>query len=185
MRRFLPLMLFVVFLCGCSKTDGTESALLLRERLLQSSGCRFSANITADYGDATYAFVLDCQSDAEGNITFTVVEPETIQGITGMIDSAGGKLTFDDRILAFPLLADDQLTPVAVPWLLVRTLRSGYISAGGRDGDAYKIQMDDSYEEDPLRLDVWLNDEYIPIHCDFLWNNRRFLSAEIKNFAFL
>lgn len=185
MRRLLPLLLLAIFLFGCKKTDGTEPALILRERLMESSGCSFKTVITADYGDSSYTFIMDCRADSEGNITFTVAEPETIQGITGKIDAEGGRLTFDERVLAFPLLTDGQLTPVSVPWLLMRTLRGGYISAGGRDGENYKIQMDDSYEEDPLRVDIWLNEENVPIHCDFMWNNRRFLSAQIIDFAFL
>ena len=183
MRRILPFFLVFLFV-GCAKTDGTGPALSLRERLLQSKGCRFEVVITADYGDRIYSFTMNCITDCDGNVSFTVSEPESIAGISGIIDSEGGKLTFDDKLLAFPLLADDQLTPVSAPWLMMRTIRSGYISAGGEDGDQYKIQMDDSYEEDPLRLEVWLNQDNTPVHCDFIWKNRRFLSAKINNFVF-
>lgn len=183
MRRILPFLL-IVLLVGCVKTDGTGPALSLRERLLKSNGCHFEAEVTANYGDYIYTFAMDCKTDHDGNVSFTVTEPESIQGITGFVDAEGGKLTFDDQLLVFPLLADDQLTPVSAPWLLIRTLRNGYISAGGKEGDHYKIQMDDSYEEDPLRVDVWLNHENTPIYCDFMWNNRRFLSAKINNFEF-
>jgi len=185
MRRIIAIFLLLTVLTGCKNTDGTKPAVLLREKLLQSNGCSFLAVVTADYGESIYTFSLDCTADADGNITFTVADPETIKGISGRIDQEGGKLTFDDQVLAFPLLADDQLTPVSVPWLLVRTLRGGYISAGGKDGEHYKVQIDDSYEEDPLQLDIWLDDANLPIHCDFLWNGRRILSAEIKNFAIL
>ena len=94
-------------------------------------------------------------------------------------------MTFDSEILAFPIVADGYITPVSLPWLFVRTLQGGYIKAGGNDGEFYKVQMDDSYEEDPMTIDIWLDDKNLPIHCDLLWDNRRILSAEIKSFALL
>lgn len=185
MKRIFAVLVLLLILTGCQNSDGTEPAMTLRDALLQAEGCSFLAVVTADYGDSNYTFTMDCSGDALGNVRFTVAEPETIQGITGVIDHEGGKLTFDDQVLAFPLLADEQLTPVSAPWLLVRTLRGGYISAGGQDGEYYKVQMDDSYEEDPLRMDVWLDDRNMPVHCDFLWANRRILSVEIRNFQIL
>lgn len=185
MRRVLSVLLMFSLLTGCKSMKGTDPALVLREKLLTANGCSFRTVITADYGDHYYVFTLDCTADSSGDISFTVVSPETISGITGTIDQAGGNLTFEDQILAFPLVADDQLSPISAPWLLVRTLRSGYISSGGQDGEYYKLQMDDSYEEDPLRADIWLDDGNIPTHCDFMWDNKRILSVEIANFAFL
>lgn len=183
MKRVLIVFMLFFVLSGCKSTGGIEPGLLLREQLLQAEVCRFTALITADYTDYMYTFTLECVSDKQGNITFTVVEPASIAGVNGRIDAEGGSFTFDDTILAFPLIADDQLTPISVPWLLIRTLRGGYISAGGQDGEHFKLQMDDSYEEDPLTLEVWLNDDRHPIHCDFLWRNRRILTAEIVDFS--
>lgn len=185
MKRVIIAVLFFTLLTGCKNADSIEPGIALREQLLQANECRFTVVITADYTEYTYTFTLDCISDKNGNITFCVIEPESIRHVTGRIDSEGGRIVFDDQILAFPLIADDQLTPVSVPWLLMRTLRGGYISAGGKDGDNFKLQMDDSFEEDPLTLDIWLDDKYQPIHCDFLWRNRRILTAEIKNFSIL
>lgn len=185
MRRFLPFILPILLLVGCKASANAEPALALRNKLLQSNGCSFLTVVTADYGDSIYTFTLDCLADKDGNVSFTVIDPETISGITGKIDYEGGKLTFSEKILAFPLVADEQLTPVSVPWLLVRTLRSGYIGAGGQDGDYQKVEMDDSYDEDPLRVDVWFNEANLPVHCDFLWNNRRILTAKIENFSIL
>ena len=179
------LMIAAIFLTGCSDNGSVEPALALREQLLASDGCAFCISISADYGDSVYSFVMDCTTDANGNITFSVIEPEPISGITGKIDQDGGKLIFDEKILTFPLLADEQLTPVSAPWLLIRGVRSGYIGAVGKDGDNYKVQLDDSFEEDPLKMDLWINEESIPIHCDFLWDNRRIITVSIENFRFL
>ena len=186
MKRLAGVVLLVLLLCGC--TGGNEQmdqVLALRSKLLQSKGCAFEAIITADYGDQIRQFNLACQADEKGTVSFCVTAPESIAGITGRIDAEGGKLTFDDQMLVFPLLADGQLSPVSSPWVLVKTLRGGYISACGTDGDYLLATIDDSYAEDALQLDIWLNGENIPVRADILWKNRKFLSMEVKSFRFL
>ena len=53
----------------------------LRSRLLAGT-VSFDAEITADYGDELYTFSMHCQSDLQGQVTFTVTQPENISGIT-------------------------------------------------------------------------------------------------------
>ena len=156
----------------------------LRENMLQKS-CSFVAQITADYGDKSYAFSAGCTADAEGNLSFVVLSPESIGGITGKITAQNGYLTFDDSVLAFPLLADGELSPVSAPWLMIRTLRSGYLKSAGMDGENLLLTIYDSYEEDALQLDIWLDNDNRPIHADFLWQGRRVLSITVNDFTFV
>lgn len=186
MKRLAAVIFLMLLLCGCTKNDEQmDRVLALRAKLLQSKGCSFDAVITADYGDAIHRFTLACQSDEKGTLTFTVSAPENIAGITGRVDGEGGKLTFDDQLLAFPLLADGQVSPVSGPWIFVKTLRSGYITACGGDGDFLLTTIDDSFADDALQLDIWLTGEDVPVRAEILWRNRRFLSLEVKNFRFL
>lgn len=186
MKRILSVLLLFFVLSGCSEKNGDlRRAMALRERLLASSGCKFDAVITADYGDSVYTFKMNCQTDRDGNLTFTVVDPETISGITGTISQQGGHLTFDGKALAFEMLADDQVTPVTAPWLFVRTLRGGYLAACGTDGENLRIRIDDSYEENALHLDVWLDGQDVPIRSEILWKGQRILSLDVRNFSYL
>lgn len=123
--------------------------------------------------------------DTDGGMTFTVVEPETISGISGKLSVSGGALTFDDQVLAFPMLADQQLTPVSAPYLLIKTLRGGYIRACGADGELTKLQINDSYAEQALELDIWLDGSLRPVHCDILYSGRRFLAMKISDFVIM
>ena len=185
MKRILPLLLTVLLLCGCNGADDEmDRAMTLRSKML-ARGVSFETVITADYGDKLHSFSVSCVADEQGNLTFTVLQPEVIAGITGKITAAGGKLTFDDAALSFPLLADGQLTPVAAPWVLIRTLHSGYLTSCGGDGEYLRLAIDDSYEEDALHLDIWLGSEDLPVRGEVLWQGRRILSLEIKNFTFL
>lgn len=186
MKRGLALILVIFMLSGCGKNnDCLERGLALRERLLSTDGYSFEAEITADYGDKLYDFSMDCSVDKEGRLTFTVTEPETIRGISGVISGVGGQLTFDDTALTFDLLADGEVSPVSAPWLLIQTLKGGYISSCGMDGDDLRLTIDDSYEQDALQLDIWLDDTDIPDHAEILWQGRRVLSIDVEDFTFV
>ena len=157
----------------------------LRSKLLQASRCSFDVSVTADYGDKIHIFAMDCQGDSKGNLTFTVTEPDTISGITGILSGEGGKLTFDETALHFDLLAEQQISPVSAPWILLRTLRSGYMTSACAEEGRVRLSIDDSYEENALRLDIWLDQENQPEHADILYDGRRILYLTVDHFEIL
>ena len=178
--------MLLFLLTGCStSSDPMEVGLQLRSRILQAEACSFNAKIFADYGDQLHSFSMECRADPQGNVAFTLSEPDTIRGIVGKLSGEGGTLTFDDTELYFPLLAEEKLSPVSAPWLLMKTLRSGYLSSACDGEGGIRLSMDDSYEEDPLRLDVWLNGEGMPEKADILYDGRRILSVAVEKFEIL
>ena len=186
MRKITALALLFVVLTGCaSQSKEMESGLELRSKLLQATACSFETMITADYGKKIHTFSMDCYANSDGDISFTVIEPDIISGITGHLSGDGGSLTFDDTALHYELMAEDQLSPVSAPWIFLKTLRSGYITSAGREDDRILLSIDDSYEEDALRLDIWLNSENIPEEAQILFKGRRILSVSVENFTIL
>lgn len=186
MKRIIPLLLLVLLITGCGgENSQMERAMTLRGQLQKSTGCSFESVITADYGDKIYTFTMECQTDQSGSLTFTVTEPESISGITGTISEEGGKLTFDDVALAFELLADDQVTPVSAPWILIHTLRAGYLTSCGEENGVLRLSIDDSYEDDALHLDIWLDESDAPARGEILWDGHRILSVDVRNFKYL
>ena len=172
-------------LSGCSNQNPEmDRCMELRERLL-TTGCTFQGTVTADFGDSVYGFTLACSVNAEGSLSFTVAAPEEISGISGTIHGGQGKLEYEDVILAFPLLADGQLSPVSVPWLLIHSLRSGNMVSSGKDGDGYLLNVRDSFQDDALELDVRLDKNGIPVKADILWQGRRAVSIEVEDFRFV
>lgn len=185
MKQIIPILLILVLLAGCAGArDTMDRAMALRSALL-AKGAEFDAAVTADYGDKSYSFGMHCRMEAQGKVTFSVTAPETIAGITGTVSASGGKLTFDGNALAFTLLADGQVSPVSGPWLLMKTLRSGYLTSCGVEDGCLRIAIDDSYEDDALHLDVWLDESDCPKRGEILWKGRRILTVEIENFVFL
>ena len=176
------LITLVLLLSGCSNARNHIDRAMELRALLLGGGCSFTAEVTADYGDKIHNFTLECTADADGNLAFTVKEPESICGITGAIRADGGYLTFDDAALQFDLMADGQVTPVSAPWILLKTLRGGYLTAAGEDEGLLRVTIDDSYESDALQLDVWLDGDNIPVRADILYDGYRILSLNVSNF---
>lgn len=186
MKKAAVLLLAAVLLTGCTNADREiEQAMELRDKLLSGSGCSFSATVTADYGDELYTFSMDCQADSLGKVAFAVKAPETIAGITGTMSENGGKLTFDDTALQFDLMAEESLSPVSAPWVLVKTLRSGYITSACTEEEQLRLSIDDSFEDDALRLDIWLDGNRNPVRAEILHDGVRILTMDIENFQIL
>lgn len=183
MKRIAVLFLVCSLLTGCAgKRDELDRAMKLRASLLGCLGCSFDVTITADYGDEVFEFAMGCEADGRGNLSFTVQEPETIAGITGTISSGEGKLTFDDMALQFPLLADDQVTPISGPWILIKTLLGGYLTAANEEEDLLHLTINDSYEDDALRMEIWLNGEDAPVCGEIFYDGRRIVTMTVENF---
>ena len=181
----LAAVLTLVLLTGCSNRDAAlDRAMALRTELL-TSAVTFDAEITADYGDVLHTFSVYCEGDSEGNLGFRVTAPDSISGITGRIGGGEGTLTYSDTVLAFPLLAEDQLSPVSAPWVFYTTLRGGYLSAAGMEDDLLRLTIDDSYEEDALTVDVWLDEKDCPVRAEMVYDGRRILTMQIHNFQIL
>lgn len=184
MKKVGALLILLCFLSGCSgASKEIERGMALRSKILKASECSFDAAITADYGDKLYSFSMACQADTQGNLTFTVTAPDTLAGISGRVGSDGGKLTFDDTALQFDLMADGQVTPVSAPWVFLKTLRSGCLTSAGTEDGVLRLSIDDSYADDALHLDIWLDGEDLPARAEILYGGRRILSVSVANFT--
>ena len=186
MRAKLAAILCVmILLSGCGKeSDALGKAVALRNKLLSGNGCRFQATVTADYGEKIYIFSLDCETDKNGDLSFRVSAPATIAGIAGNVSGTGGSICFDDVVLAFPTIAGGQITPVTAPWLLIKTLRSGYLRDCSLHSDGFSMCIDDSYSDEAFQLNIDTKDD-TPISAEIFWKNRRILTVAIENFVIL
>lgn len=179
------ILCMILLLSGCKNTgQPLDRALALRNKILDSNGCRFHTVITADYGKNIYKFAMDCTADKEGTVTFSVTDPATIAGISGKITTTGGAITFDDKVLAFKPMADGQVSPVTAPWLFIKTLRSGYLKGCTGSEKGMQISIDDSYQEDALHLNIWLDGD-LPASGEIFWKGSRVLTFTVEDFTYL
>lgn len=184
MRRVTGLLLIVLLFFGCSKEQNIDNAIAFRQALISSGAC-FQCTVHADYGDTIHSFIMQCSFDTTGAMNFSVIKPDSIAGITGNIATDRGYLTFDQQHLLFPLLADGYISPVSAPWLMIRTLRGGYIHGCTKTEEGFRITLDDSYGQQPLQVDVWTDEQGHPQFCEMLWKGRRILSLEVTDFCYV
>lgn len=186
MKRGLLIALVILVLSGCTIGEtSVERAVNLRKRIQTGRGCKFDATVTVDYSDHLCSFRMHCQTDDLGNLTFTVLAPETIFGISGTISKDNGKLTFDDHVLAFELISEDKISPVSAPWLFMKILCGGYIKACSEDSGGMYVQIDDSYADGAMLLEMWTDHNDIPYRCELIWSGRRVVSMDVENFTIL
>jgi hypothetical protein len=186
MKKIIMIVLAALMLLGCSNSKTqTDRMLSLRGAIQAGNGCSFDAVITADYGQQIYTFAMGCSFDAHGNLSFVVQQPERIAGICGTVDASGGQLRFDDLALAFPLLADGHANPVSSPWHLYKTLTGGMIKFAAVEDDTLHVTIYDSYQDDALQFDIWLNAADQPVRAELLYENRRILTLSTENFRIL
>lgn len=183
MKRFSCLFLCVCFLYGCSSSNPKlEKALEFRNAILSGTSCSFIADISATIDDDIYTFKIDCTTDSTGKLEFAVLEPESIAGICGEVSDSGTFITFDDVVLGLPQVADGRLNPVSSPWVFINSLRSGYLTAVGESDDGFTLSIDDSYEEDSIRLNVYTSMDFVPNRVEMFQNGICFLTMQIRSF---
>ena len=182
--RVAVVIIILCLLTGCAfNTEYLDKPMQLRNQLLESEQCTFEAAVTAHYPDAEYQFQLTCIVDSSGILTFTVTAPDSISGICGQISNDGAALTFDEQVLAFPILADGRLSPASGPWVFYHTLRSGYLSGSQENDKGYLLSIDDSFNEDPLHLQIQLNENCIPVYAEIYYQQKMVLSLDIISFT--
>ena len=177
------LLLLVVFLVGCSARDpAMEAALELRGRCLAAQQVQFRVGISADYIDRIESFSLECTHNADGTMSFRVLGPVDIEGVGGTVSGTEGTVEFDGTVLAFPLLAEGRLSPLSGPWVVMKAIRSGNILSAGREGELLRLTIDDSYAENALTVDLWLEDGEVE-QAEVAWEGRRCLTMTFDGFS--
>ena len=181
--RLLAIGLLLCILTGCASGHDLDTATDFRSKLIEAEQCTFETMITAYYADVVYQFHMDCSVDKNGKFSFTVISPESIRDITGQIFDGEAAFTFDDQIIAFPIMADGRLSPVSSPWFFYKSLYSGYLSGCQRNDHGYLLSIDDSFSEDPLHLQIQTDAQCIPVFAEIYYQQSRVVSLEIINFT--
>ena len=159
-----------------------EAALELRSRCLASYQGSFRGDVRADYITTVEEFSLACETDREGTMAFQVLEPEEIAGIRGTVREDAGTVEFDETVLSFPLMAQGRLSPLSGPWVVLKAIRSGCIIAAGQEGELTRITIDDSYADNALTVDLWLEEGQLN-QAEVAWEGLRCLVMTFDDFS--
>lgn len=182
MKRWITVFLIPAMLIGCTpKSRYVDQFDTFRQTLLESSKVAFTAEITADYGEEFYSYVVACTGNESGDLSFEILEPDSISGIQGVVSGDSGHLTFDDHILAFKTITNNRLTPVTSPWIFLKALRSGYITSCGTIDEGYLAVIQDTFFDDTLTLEISFCDDK-PTGAEIYWNHTRVIRMFIRDF---
>ena len=170
-------------LCGCAREESVlEPAIEFRAALLQAGGCSFRAKIEADFGDRVEIFTVDCDLSEDGTARLTLIEPETLAGITATVTDRGGKITYDGMSVDFGLLANGNVIPAAAPALTALCWQGEYISAAGTEEDVYRVTYEKDFDEKRLQIDTYFKND-LPFFAEVCYNNQRILKLDISGYS--
>ncbi len=96
-------MIPILLLCGCGMNDPTNTALQIRELYSTVENIDAETTVFMDLGERTQSFRLSWVYDGEAGSKVTVIEPESVSGIS--ITTSDGALTFeyDSAVLVVPV----------------------------------------------------------------------------------
>lgn len=147
---------------------------------MNNDGCSFTAGIRADYGERVYEFTMSVATSGE-ETTLTVLQPESISGITARVSEDRTSVTFDGTELDFGILANGLLSPVETPWLLMQCWKQAYIAYAGADGDQQRVTYLRGYDEEEITVDTWFSSG-VPVYAEVSCGDTRYLTVEITDF---
>ena len=64
----------------------------------------------------------------------------------------------------------------------MKTLLRGYLTAANEEDELLHLTIHDSYEEDALQMEIWLNGENLPVCGEILYDGRRIVTMTVENF---
>lgn len=171
-----------LLLCGCTATDlAMNEAIEFRAALVHSGQCSYTAKICADFGETVEEFTLSCRSLADGTTELTILEPQTLAGLTATVTNAGGTVTYDGMAVAFGLLADGALAPAAAPALTVASWSSEYIAYAETLDGSIRVTYEKGYDAAAMQVDTWFENS-LPIYAEVCYNGERVVQMTFADF---
>lgn len=125
-----------LILAACGRntdTGANELALEIRAEYIAMTTCAGQVEITADYGERVYEYVMDFSYEKDGELVLTVVEPENIAGITARVADGKTALEFDGTRLETGPLSGTGLSPIDGLPALLAYAREGCIAECGME----------------------------------------------------
>ena len=171
-------------LCGCgakNQSDGAQMALNFRQRLLAGT-CSFQAALRAEYEDTVSCFAVTCTHSAEAGTSMTIVEPETLAGITAQVTGKEAKIVFEDTQAAFGSIQGLGASPMTAPQLLANAWEAGYIALTGMEDDMLRVKYLLGYVEEELTVDTWFLAGG-PVHAEISSDGQKIIDAAITDFT--
>lgn len=187
LRKAALLLLFTLMLLSaltaCSaKPKAAELAQTVRDSYTSADGISMNAELTANYSSRAYSFSVKYEED-DGGGTVTVLEPESIAGISARIGEDGVTLIFDGAEVFTGEVTEDGLSPVDALPVIVKAWREGavtgteYVKSDGAERLSVSYRITDS----AALITVFDTDTYLPVSAELTRDGYTVLTLEFLN----
>ena len=177
---FAVLMMSLCLLCACGgkESEPIQAPMDFRRELLTRGGCAMELEARAESGNLVWELTLDCSLDPTGKGSVTVLAPESIAGVTALVDEAAGGLRYGDLALGLGLLPGTELAPAAAPGKLVRAWAQTWIASAGEEGPGSMAR----YEDGRFTVSTWFDENRVPLRAELAVDGKLCFTAEIRKF---
>lgn len=177
---FAVLMMSLCLLCACGgkEREPIQAPMDFRRELLTQGGCAMELEARAESGNLVWELTLDCRLDPAGKGSVTVLAPESISGVTALVDDTAGSLRYGDMALGLGLLPGTELAPAAAPGKLARSWTQAWIASAGEEDAGVMAR----YEDGRFTVSTWFDENQIPIRAELAVDGKLCFTAEIRKF---
>ena len=174
------LMMSLCLLCACGgkESEPIQAPMDFRRELLTRGGCAMELEARAESGNLVWELTLDCSLDPTGKGSVTVLAPESIAGVTALVDERGGSLRYGDLALGLGLLPGTELAPAAAPGKLVRAWAQAWIASAGEEDPGSMAR----YEDGRFTVSTWFDENRAPRRAELAVDGKLCFAAEIRKF---
>ncbi len=163
MRRLFALIPVILLLSSCGGTaqEREEVALDIRSQALEATSCQIEAEVRSDYGDRVYSYTLSFVWQETGESKIVVLAPESIQGVTAIIEEGETKLTYEGAELETGPLDTNGLSPLDALPAFLDACKEGYIAQVDEERwgetDAIRVTYGEGSEStvDTVQYCIW------------------------------
>lgn len=189
MRRWLCVpMMALCLLSGCG--DGAEEESNLQMPYQNMSGCTMRAELSCEQEGLLWEGELECDYCPEGESRIRVLAPETIAGVTAVVDGGTRRLEYEDLCLDIGDLSPEEISPMEALPQLMDALREGWLLEENEeeweDIPCWRVELDQTGPQGGKILStLWLKTEDgTPLRGEIAVEGERIFTAEFTEFAF-
>ena len=184
MKRIVILPLCLLLLCGgCGKKSST--AANIQEQYSRVATAQMEAEVTFHTPQEDRSFMLQCTFTPEES-TVTVTAPETVKGVTATVSGEELTIAYDGAVLSAGSVG--RFGPVNALPCLLQAIGSVYLLEEGQetleDADCYRLTLDATAGDTPLKCTVWLDMEtLLPHYAEFAADDTVVVSVKLLAFS--
>jgi len=166
MRMVFP-FLCLCLLCGCSFSRTVETDEVgIASRYRDLGEITLRAEVSAEFSDRVSTYLLDYVFKKDGESRITVIEPESIAGVTVKLSGETPILSVGETELECGKLDESGLSPISVLPRLLRLWETdaAEVEAVKENGEARLLTV--YREDDAVYRTLFSRESYLPIRAE-------------------